>query len=269
MNANIIRKKIALHSKLYADKYSIPIRTITPTGVIIFKTYGDNLHGNFLQASYKNILINNSWKSRLDKSHTSFSKNKNIKELDSANSSDALLMNIFCHPHITKYKGVRKLFNLTLLPLPEFGWQARLKKTGTQDNTEIDMKMGDILIEAKLTEPDFQEISITEMLKYDDFMIVFDTNHLIQNNRKYLNYQIIRNILAAYQWNFRYYLICDIRRPDLIRNYLNTLICVKNISIRKRCNLVTWQEIAIFCGKEIRNFLYEKYGINNNLSNSA
>ena len=55
-------------------------------------------------ASYKRILNNPRGVRRLVKTHTTahrilVSHDRNRRELDSCNSSDALLMNIFCHPH--------------------------------------------------------------------------------------------------------------------------------------------------------------------------
>ena len=40
---------------------------------------------------------------------------------------------------------------------PQFGFRPRIPlRNGRTDRTEIDMKLGDLLVEAKLTETDFQ-----------------------------------------------------------------------------------------------------------------
>src|SRR4051812_29093308 len=62
-------------------------------------------HGNFHHASYQAILKDPAWSCRFDKVH---SQKKSLpaaqhgrwKELDSCNSSDALLMNVFCYPDV-------------------------------------------------------------------------------------------------------------------------------------------------------------------------
>ena len=35
-------------------------------------------------------------------------------EMESSNSSDALLMNVFCHPHISEWKGIRDVMGNSL-----------------------------------------------------------------------------------------------------------------------------------------------------------
>ena len=56
---------------------------------------------------------------RLKKDHT---KVQNAYEMQSSNSSDALLMNIFCHPKLNSWKGIRNLFGVSDIK-PEFGIQ--------------------------------------------------------------------------------------------------------------------------------------------------
>src|ERR1700745_104899 len=68
---------------------------------VIFGCNESRQHGNFYPASYRNICANPEWVRRLSKVHTS-SRSARLRagwrwrELDCANSSDALLMNIFC-----------------------------------------------------------------------------------------------------------------------------------------------------------------------------
>src|ERR1700721_1353656 len=65
-------------------------------------------HGNFLPESYRAIRRNPAWNLRLAKVHTQGRRclpttdRGRWRELDSCTSSDALLMNIFCHPRVLR-----------------------------------------------------------------------------------------------------------------------------------------------------------------------
>ena len=94
-------------------------------------------------------------------------------------SSDALLMNIFCTPGVIGSSAMRSMLGITVDTQPEFGWKARVPlRNGRVDRTEVDLRWGDLLIEAKLTESDFQcrEARIVEA--YRDFDEVFDRDLL-------------------------------------------------------------------------------------------
>lgn len=72
-------------------------------------------------------------------------------------SSDALLMNIFCYPGLTKRRELSLRLGTEIGDLPQFGFKPRIPLTsGFVERTEIDMKLGPVLFEAKLTESDFQ-----------------------------------------------------------------------------------------------------------------
>jgi hypothetical protein len=65
----------------------------------------DGRHGNFHPASYRKIVENDAWRRRLAKVHSSGGvelpkSDRKWCELDSCNSSDALLMNVFCFPEV-------------------------------------------------------------------------------------------------------------------------------------------------------------------------
>jgi hypothetical protein len=119
-------------------------------------------HGNFLSASYQAITRRPEWKKRFAKVHSqadrTLPKSDCVwKELDSSMSSDALLMNIFCYPRVTKRKELSSILGTGMGDLPEFGFKLRIPLTcGFVERTEIDMKLGSVLFEAKLTEADFQ-----------------------------------------------------------------------------------------------------------------
>jgi len=260
--AQNLRKQLSELAGRYAKEYDLSFET-SRGGVIVFKKDpSKNVHGNFLNSSYRNILRKENCKVRLEKPHPSFlNRKQEVKELDSCNSSDALLMNIFCHPRIDKWKPLKKLLGLSEIGEPEFGFLAKVKKNSGQDDaTEIDMKLDGILMEAKLTEKDFTKKEKRIVESYDNFKKVFSEELLPQSSEDYLNYQVIRNILAAYERNLSFLLLCDARRPDLVKEFYVTARCVRDDRLRVKCNIVFWQEITQSVGKELRDFLVERYG---------
>src|SRR6185437_6891128 len=97
------------------------------------------------------------------------------RELDSSMSSDALLMNIFRAPDLTASAGVRNALGVEGDAQPEFGWKARVPlRDGRVDRTEVDMLWGSLMVEAKLTESDFQSREARIVEAYRDFEEVFD-----------------------------------------------------------------------------------------------
>jgi hypothetical protein len=68
-------------------------------------------------------------------------------------SSDALLMNIFCYPGVTKRREVSLLLGTDTEDVPEFGFRPHVPLFSRgKERTEVDMKLGGVLFEAKLTE---------------------------------------------------------------------------------------------------------------------
>jgi hypothetical protein len=62
---------------------------------------------------------------------------------------------------------------------PIFGWKARVPlANGKFDRTEVDVRFGSLLAEAKLTESDFQSRSAAIVESYRDFDEVFDRDRL-------------------------------------------------------------------------------------------
>jgi len=62
---------------------------------------------------------------------------------------------------------------------PEFGWKARVPlANGRTDRTEVDMRLGSLLVEAKLTEGDFQTRAARIVEGYRDFDEVFERERL-------------------------------------------------------------------------------------------
>jgi hypothetical protein len=90
-------------------------------------------------------------------------------------SSDALLMNIFCTPAVAEAPAVRQTLGVDGEDSPVFGWKARVPLiSGRFDRTEVDMRLGSLLVEAKLTEGDFQTKVGTVVEAYRDFDAVFE-----------------------------------------------------------------------------------------------
>lgn len=121
------------------------------------------------------------------------------------------------------------------------------------------MKIGNRLFEAKLTEKDFQTKAIQIVENYEGFNQVFDKDLLLKTDKRYMNYQLIRNILAAYKEKCSFTLLVDESRIDLIRSLQVTQMTVKNGETRKEIDFITWQEIASACGKDLKDYLNKKY----------
>jgi hypothetical protein len=177
-------------------------------------------------------------------------------------SSDALLMNIFCYPGVTKRRELSVLLGTEMGDLPEFGFKPRVPLTsGHVERTEIDMKLGRVLFEAKLTEADFQSQNATLVEGYRDLEEVFEVSELPRRGRKYASYQLLRNVLAAYALDISFCLLLDPRRPDLIEDWYEILRCIRPSELRSRCRVLTWQELAPCLPSALQEFLGVKYGI--------
>jgi len=227
----------------------------------------DGRHGNFLGASYRAICSHPEWQRRLKK-HYSGGKwvprawERSRCELDCANSSDALLMNIFCYPKALFRPQLCALLGIEAGFEPEFGYKPRIPlANGRGDRTEIDMKISNILVEAKLTETGFQSASTDLLLRYRDFNDVFDFKVLPINLSTVSSYQLIRGILAAYANDCVFMLFCDERRVDLMDAWFSVVRAIYSYSFRSRLKILTWQEIARTLPSVPRRFLVEKYGI--------
>jgi hypothetical protein len=90
----------ARNQQIAAVNRSLHAFTSGEVPIVIFGCDHDDRHGNFHPVSYRNIRANPDWARRLLKVQTA-SRRQSVswrwKELDCANSSDALLMNIFCY----------------------------------------------------------------------------------------------------------------------------------------------------------------------------
>jgi hypothetical protein len=234
---------------------------------VIFGRDDDGRHGNFHPAAYQRICGNREWSKRLDKVHTASKRSRvranwQWKELDCANSSDALLMNIFCHPEVMTSARVQAMLGTESDAVPEFGFKPRTPlQRGRRDNTEVDMKVGNLLVEAKLTESDFQSARSDLICRYRDLETVFDLSELPVRNDKQSCYQLIRGTLAAYATECSFCVFCDARRPDLIEAWYGVMRAVRFFDLRCRLKLLTWQELAAVLPEGLQQFLEVKYGI--------
>ena len=224
-------------------------------------------HGNFLPASYRQILKQADWRSRLAKVYTGSrfvprSSDRSRRELECANSSDALLMNIFCYPGMLRRLALCSLLGLAPGIRPSFGFRARIPlKSGAQDRTEIDLKLGSLLVEAKLTEGNFQTARADLVHRYRDLETVFDLTRLPMTQDKYRSSQLIRGALAAHVHEASYAVFCDQRRQDLIEDCFEVFSAIVSVELRCRLGVVTWQEIAAAMPSKAKTFLAQKYGI--------
>lgn len=224
-------------------------------------------HGNFLAASYAEMVKHPQWARRLEKIHAQAKRSlphadRRWRELDSCMSSDALLMNVFCYRGVCSDKKIAFMLGTEVTDVPEFGYKARVPlQNGKTDRTEVDMKLGGLLVEAKLTEGDFQTKAVAVVEAYRDLEEVFHVRSLPRKGDRYISYQLIRNVLAAYAMNASFCVIADARRPDLIEAWHAIMRCVRHAEMRTRCKVLTWQELSQAVPPTLRRFLEVKYGI--------
>jgi hypothetical protein len=261
-NAEIATRKRLAHVPSYG---AVPVTVYAPEA-------DGNRHGNFYSVSYRAILKRENWFSRLNKVHSQARTalpraDRRWRELDSCTSSDALLMNIFCCPGVCRHPSIAGMLGTETTDEPEFGFRARVPlqvRAGGKprvDRTEVDMKLGPLLVEAKLTENDFQIAPAALVENYRDLEEVFEVKTLPRSGDRYISYQLIRNVLAGYAGNFSFCVMLDARRPDLAEAWYAIMSCVRDSELRTRCKVLTWQELSRALPSGLRGFLREKYGI--------
>jgi hypothetical protein len=262
------KSQLRTRAEQWAAKTSLPFyRSLGKSPTILFERTSDgSRHGNFFDSTWKAINAEPDWCTRLKKAHPQAAAlperyRAQAAELDSSNSSDALLMNCFCPP------GAAKRIALTLglssaESRPEFGYNPCLPLiVGKFDSTEIDMRMGDALFEAKLTERDFTSHPKSHLIRYTQLEECFNLALLPRTLEMFAGYQLIRNVLAAANEQVRLVVLIDRRRPDLLQQWWNVHGAIKNDKLRNRCDVHFWQEIAAACNASHRQFLEDKYGL--------
>ena len=269
-HAAALRRDLAKRAQKYAEAEGLPhCFSYGQPPVVCFAPYDHgSRHGNFLQGSHKAIRANLAWRKRLEKVHTQgrwslpSTERGCWMELDSCTSSDALLMNIFCHPALSRDGKVAALLGVEPGMTPCFGYKARVPlANGRFDRTEVDLRLGELLIEAKLTESNFQRAEKVLLTAYRDFSEVFDRMQLPQTDDRYLSYQLLRNVLAAHALQCSFCVLVDARRPDLADAWYAVMKCVKPVALRTKLRISTWQEVAGAAPSKLRAFLAAKYGI--------
>ena len=181
--ASELRRELGLRNRLWArgrahaESYGNP--------PVIVYTPEDGRHGNFFDAAYAAITGRPDWMRRFNKIHAQKralpKAERKWRELDSSMSSDALLMNVFCTPGVAEAPLVWRTLGVDAEDAPVFGWKARVPLAcGLLDRTEVDMRWGGLLVEAKLTEGDFQTRAAAVVEGYRDFDVVFERELLPQ-----------------------------------------------------------------------------------------
>ncbi len=271
-----LRAELTRRAEHHMTKVGAPgYLSLGPSPTRLFETYADGArHGNFIDASYQAICGAPAWYARRQKAHSQAQalpteKRSSARELDSCNSSDALLMNCFCYPGAAAHL-IGALLPLLSYTTPEFGVHGEVALVdGGRDATEIDMRIGSAIFEAKLTERDFTSRPKSRVERYARLSEVFEVGALPQTPDEYHGYQLIRNVLAANQHSWAFYVICDARRPDLLREWWVVHSAIRDAKLRTRCGFLLWQEVAGACPAPLAGFLAQKYGLGNdaNLAN--
>jgi hypothetical protein len=299
-----LRRELAVRGRAHA-RGRLHVESYGSQPVIVFAPE-ETRHGNFFDAAFAAIRTRPEWARRFDKIHAqgrSLPKaERRWRELDSCVSSDALLMNVLCTPEVWESRAVRRMLAIETPELPEFGWKARVPlRNGRFDRTETDMLWGDLLVEAKLTEADFQTCKAEVMDTYRDLNTVFERDLLpriavpVERRKEaaefpedysqeevyvsaeewqpllstpprasvagYAGYQLIRSVLAAWAQQARFCVIHDARRPDLREAWFEIISAVKSAEMRTRLQVLTWQELAAVLPQALQDFLDLKYGI--------
>lgn len=271
MSAGELRRELSARNLRRAEGIEHET-TFGAVASVIYAEQGDGAgHGNFLSASYHRIRRDADWRRRLGKAYTAGERvarrhDRWRAELDCANSSDALLMNLFCYPGMTRRPGVCRLLGLHAGLRPEFGVRVQVPLTrGGVDRTEVDMQLGGYLVEAKLTETGFQQARPALVGRYRDLGEVFDVDELPRTgdgaDACYAEYQLLRGVLAAHARGQGFLVLCDGRRPSMIESWFRVMRAVRRWELRDRLRLLTWQEMSAETPKVVRQFLAEKYGI--------
>jgi hypothetical protein len=265
--ASALRWELSARNQAYAKRLGLDCRESRGQPPVVCYLPAGVTHGNFLDKSYREILQNDGWRKRLKKPHTSAHQALPREgfqwcELDSCSSSDALLMNVFCYPKVLTSVAVCNVLGVESASVPSFGVRARVPlANGRVDRTEVDMQLGTLLIEAKLTESNFQQKIKSVVEGYRDFDVAFSRDELPQTDEVYLSYQLIRNVLAACANGCSFCVILDERRPDLREQWFDVIRAIRIHDLRLRCKVLTWQELAEVLPGKLQHFLEEKYGI--------
>jgi hypothetical protein len=180
--ASQLRNELTLRNRRYAQG-RLHVESYGSSPVVVYAPEGER-HGNFFDTAYAAIASRPEWMRRFNKVHAQARRTlpkaeRRWRELDSSTSSDALLMNVFCTPGVAESAALVNALGIESGAQPLFGWPARVPlKNGRFDRTEVDMHLGSLLVEAKLTEGDFQTCAAAAVEVYRDLDEVFDCDLL-------------------------------------------------------------------------------------------
>ncbi len=268
ISAGALRRELSERNRLRAATLEHEVTYGEVPSVLYAEAENGASHGNFLDASYRRICADPGWRRRLEKVYPASRRvarqhDRRRSELDCANSSDALLMNVFCYPGVTSRPGVCRLLGIEPGLRPSFGVRAHVPfASGGCDRTEVDMELGEYLVEAKLTETGFQQARAALVERYRDLAEVFEIGALPRTAMAgYAEYQLLRGVLAAHARGQRFLMLCDGRRGTMAESWLRVMQAVRGWEMRDRLRLLTWQELSAELPGVLRGFLLEKYGI--------
>jgi hypothetical protein len=183
--ASELRRELGLRNRRWAQGRA-HVESYGDPPVIVYSPEVER-HGNFFDPAYAAMAARPEWMRRFNKIHAQgralpkVDSGRRWRELDSSMSSDALLMNVFCTPGVMESGAVRNALGVEADAEPVFGWKARVPlASGRFDRTEVDMRWGGLLVEAKLTEGDFQMRAAGVVEGYRDFDRVFERELLPQ-----------------------------------------------------------------------------------------
>src|SRR5512133_2982056 len=145
-SATLLRRELCARNHEYARRNALPHCLSYGEVPVVAYEPNEHGHGNFLPETYAAILANPQWRTRLNKRHaqarTALPRNDRgfWCELDSCNSSDAVLMNVVCHPEALADGRVAGMLNVNPDAVPEFGYRPGVPLAGDKpDRTEVDM----------------------------------------------------------------------------------------------------------------------------------
>ncbi len=267
MTANQLRQELSARNLAWAEHLAHET-TYSRSPCVVHAGQEDGSHGNFLAASWRRIQARPGWRRRLEKAYTAArqvprSRDRQRGELEAATSSDALLMNVFCYPGMLRRPAILRLLGNQPRLLPAFGVRAHIPLCNRKfDRTELDLQLGDLVLEAKLTEAGFQTARPALVSRYRDLDGCFAVAELPRTaTDDFQSYQLLRGVLAAHALDCRFAVVLDRRRSDLIERWFEILRAVRSSDLRSRLQIVTWQELAMAAPLVVRRFLEVKYGI--------
>ncbi len=176
----------------------LPRHKIRNDPAVIFGHDEQGRHGNFHPDSYTNICANPAWLRRLTKPHTASRRSRPRKDWKWHGARLRRQLRRSSHEHLLPPRRLQRpnprprrrqssrvdpatqpCFGLTPgVPLKHPRKGRSKLPTELTDRTEIDLQLGNLFLEAKLTESNFQTASPRLIERYRDLETVFDLDRL-------------------------------------------------------------------------------------------